>query len=271
MARIRSLTPTALRTRWALAALRVAAHDGDGQRPEARGVEAMGLVFPGRVGLAAGFDRRGTLRATAHRLGLGAIELGSFAGPRASLAGGVPRRVGAAVVGISLGKHPATPWSRAEADLAAAMRALYREADYFTVNPGRDLPPGDHFVRVVAALAGVRNTLAGRAGRPLPLVAKLPAAWLADVQRASLCTALVAAGASGLLLSAEGMAPRQAHAVLGEVAAAVGRETCLISVGGIDGVREARRRIAAGARLVQLHRAVAREGEPLIRRLNRTL
>ena len=50
--------------------------------------------------------------------------------------------------------------------------------------------------------------------------------------------------------------PLPASVRLAVLAEAVGPRVCLISVGGIDSVRVAEARLAAGARLVQVHRAL---------------
>jgi dihydroorotate dehydrogenase len=103
-------------------------------------------------------------------------------------------------------------------------------------------------------------------------VVKLPSAWLAERDRVRVAAAFVAAGADGLLVSAEGAPSRTAaHAVLAELVQGLGREVCVISVGGIDSVREAQARLRAGARLIQLHRAIAACDVRLIERLNHSL
>lgn len=248
------LSPLALRTRWALLRL---------QRspavPPGPGVRTMGLVFPGPVGLAAGFDRHGVLEPHADRLGLGSIEIGTLtAGARRHRL----QRVGSrrAPCGVSLGKRPETPWPQAADDFLRAMACHGGRADYLTLNAGRDCRDPGEFAAVVATLAKARG------GRRLPLVAKLPAGWLADGDGVEAAAACVAAGADGLLVSAEGRA--DASATLRRLSAALGPGVCLISVGGIRTVPEALARLRSGARLLQVHRGLVRRGPSLIEAIN---
>ena len=271
--------PRALRTRRALAALRRAAasagKDGGGKVYAYAGapVHAMGLAFPGPLGLAAGFDRFALLAQTAPRLGLGAVEAGTFFGGSArelAVLGSDTARHGsnAAIRGVSIGKRPATPWSRAEDDFLDALFAFHRGADYLTLNPGRDHPRPERFALVLREVVRARDALGGRRHRRIPLVAKLPFAWTAGPEGVAIATAFVAAGADGLLLSAEGAAcPRHARAILRRIATALGREACIVSVGGIDGAREARARMDAGAHLIQVHRGAAAGGARFTRAL----
>lgn len=248
------LTSLALRTRWALLRLQAAAATAPAAAA-ATPVKLMGLAFPGRVGLAAGFDRRGALWPDGHRLGFAAIEC---AAPGvAALAGNDRRR---AVRGVSLTKPPGLPWAEAEGYFVAALRTAARHADYLTLNPGRERPPPACFARLVAAVC------AGRGGRQLPVVAKLPAAWLADSARVAVARELVAAGAAGLLLSAEGAA--EPEGVLGELASELGDQVCLISVGGIASAATALARLRAGADLVQVHRGLIARGPGLLAAIN---
>jgi dihydroorotate dehydrogenase len=234
----------------------------------------MGLAFRGRVGLAAGFDRHGVLGGKADRLGLGSIEIGTLVidAPR-PFAARIPQAGAAAArCGVSIGKRAATPWARAEDDYVRALLAFHPRADYVTLNPGRDRPPAARFVRLTEALAQARDRVVAQRGRRLPLVVKLPSAWLAERDRVRIAAAFVAAGADGLLVSAEGAGSRlAARAVLAELAQSLGRDTCVISVGGIDSVREAQARLRAGAHLIQLHRAIAAGDGRLIGRLNQAL
>lgn len=251
-----NITPLALRTRWALRRLqRVAREEPATGSATDRPYSTMGLVFHGRVGLAAGFDRQGTLWSTGHRLGFAAIEC---AAPGvAALAGGGRRR---AVRGVSLTKPPGLPWTAAEGHFRAALRAEARHADYLTLNPGRERPDPAYFAALVAAVCSARGE------RSLPVVVKLPAAWLAAPERIALARTFVAAGAAGLLLSAEGMA--DAETVLGEFAGTLDPQVCLISVGGIASPATALARLRAGADLLQLHRGLIAHRPSLLAAIN---
>ncbi|QID17546.1 hypothetical protein G3580_07755 [Nitrogeniibacter mangrovi] len=193
-------------------------------------VHAMGLVFPGVVGLAAGFDLRGRLRRRARALGLAAIEAGTLHAGAPAL-----RRLarGAASVpcGISLGKRPGTPWAAAGAELARVLDGCHRLADYVVLNPGRERPSPPVFARVVAELSAHRTALARRGGRRLALAVKLPPAWLRGAQGIEPAHLMAAAGADALLVSAEGMSEPEARAVLRRLDAVLGHRLCLISVG----------------------------------------
>ncbi len=279
------LSACALRTRWALQALARCAAEatkaagacrttrrgsvrpsaGDAGPPP-RPLEAMGLRFASPVLVAAGFDRRGRLLADAAALGVGGIESGSHRPapgahmPLTSISAALPQRMrdgalGRPCHGLSLlvpqaeeGRLPCRA-----ALLQSALASWQAHADYAVLNPGRSGATAAECVELLGALAEVRDRLPR--ARRLALVAKLPAAWAAHADAGSWARRLVEAGADGLLVSAE-RAPRPATEVLRSLADAVGGDVCLISVGGIDSVREAATRLAAGAHLVQLHRAL---------------
>ena len=233
-----------------------------------RTVEAMGLCFPSPLLVAAGFDRRGSLLAHAAALGLGGVETGSHRAHSTDLpplfAVAAWRhgkgQCGAASParpchGLSLAvpAHTADVQRRSEL-LCRALAAWQAGADYAVLNPARSGASPAECVELVAALGELRDRLPRT--RRLALVAKLPPAWMATSGVADWARRLVAAGADGLLVSAEASPPRQASARLAALAEAVGPRVCLISVGGIDSVRVAEVRLAAGARLVQVHRAL---------------
>ncbi|MGE5469287.1 MAG: dihydroorotate dehydrogenase [Bacteroidota bacterium] len=255
---LKSPTPLAWRTRWALLRLRRAPALAAGPA-----VRAMGLCFPGPLGLAAGFDRYGALCGHALRLGLGAIELGTLIPGQQRCRARPPAARRRAVCGISIGKRPSTSWAQAEGDFLAGLAAHAAAADYLVLNPGRDCPGPQRFAEVLACLAQRR----GR--RPLPLVAKLPAAWLAGSAAPEIAASLVGAGAAGLLISAEGA--DEATATLRRLARALGRQVCLISVGGIRTAAEARARLAAGAHLLQVHRCLSKRGPSPVEAINRAV
>lgn len=235
--------------------------------PTARVVEAMGLSFPSPLLVAAGLDRRGSLLAHAAALGLGGVETGSHRAltvdplPLFAIAawhhGNAPRRTASPVQpchGLSLAVPTHTADARSRSGLLCrALAAWQAGADYVVLNPGRSGASPAECVELLAALAELRDRLPR--ARRLALVAKLSPAWMEREAVGDWARRLAAAGADGLLVSAEA-APQRACARLAALAAALGPRVCLISVGGIDSVRAAEARLAAGARLVQLHRAL---------------
>ena len=149
-----------------------------GPRDPVLRVRALGLEFPGPLGLAAGFDKdaRGTRGLAA--LGFGFVEVGTVtaraqpgnprprmfrltadralvnrmgfnnAGAAAAAAalgrsgGRSPGRPGGPVVGVNIGKTRAVPDADAAADYAASARAVAAVADYVVVNVSSPNTPG---------------------------------------------------------------------------------------------------------------------------------
>jgi len=181
-----------------------------GPRDPVLRVRALGLSFPGPVGLAAGFDKdaRGTRGLAA--LGFGFVEVGTVTAraqpgnPRPRMfrltadralvnrmgfnnAGAAAaaaalrrsRRTRGPVVGVNIGKTRAVPDADAAADYAASARAVAAVADYVVVNvsspntPGlRDLQAAD---RLRPVLVAVRSALdAAVPGRPQGLKGSVP-------------------------------------------------------------------------------------------------
>jgi dihydroorotate dehydrogenase len=181
-----------------------------GPRDPVLRVRALGLEFPGPLGLAAGFDKdaRGTRGLAA--LGFGFVEVGTVTAraqpgnPRPRMfrltadralvnrmgfnnAGAAAaaaalrrsRRTRGPVVGVNIGKTRAVPDADAAADYAASARAVAAVADYVVVNvsspntPGlRDLQAAD---RLRPVLVAVRSALdAAVPGRPQGLKGSVP-------------------------------------------------------------------------------------------------
>ncbi|HEV2536059.1 MAG TPA: quinone-dependent dihydroorotate dehydrogenase [Streptosporangiaceae bacterium] len=168
-----------------------------GPRDPVLRVRALGLEFPGPLGLAAGFDKdaRGTRGLAA--LGFGFVEVGTVTAraqpgnPRPRMfrltadralvnrmgfnnAGAAAaaaalrrsrRRRGGPVVGVNIGKTRAVPDAEAAADYAASARAVAAVADYVVVNvsspntPGlRDLQAADRLRPVLVAVRSALDT-----------------------------------------------------------------------------------------------------------------
>ena len=206
-----------------------------GPRDPVLRVRALGLEFPGPLGLAAGFDKdaRGTRGLAA--LGFGFVEVGTVTAraqpgnprPRmfrltadralvnrmgfnnagaAAAAARLARARGGPVVGVNIGKTRAVPDADAAADYAASARAVAAVADYVVVNvsspntPGlRDLQAAD---RLRPVLVAVRSALdAAVPGRPqgrVPLLVKI-APDLADADVDAVADLALELGVDGII------------------------------------------------------------------------
>ena len=136
-------------------------------RPEQLGQECwlMGLRFPNRIGLAAGFDKNGSHLNQLAKLGFGCIEIGTVT-PKPQSGSAPPRlfrlpqlnclinrmgfnNVGSAqaarllaqqggsykgILGCNIGCNRDTPGHEITKDYMICLRELYGVADYFTIN-----------------------------------------------------------------------------------------------------------------------------------------
>jgi len=163
-------------------------------------VDALGLRFPNRIGLAAGYDKdaRGLWGLAA--LGFGHVEIGTVTprqqpgNPRprlfrlvedrsvvnrlgfpsqgaAAVAARLRRRPEDVVVGVNIGKQRETPVERAVEDYLELLETFAPLADYLTVNvsspntPGlRRLETGEELGKLLAPLARRRDALATGGG-----------------------------------------------------------------------------------------------------------
>ena len=254
-----------------------------GPRDPVLRVRALGLDFPGPLGLAAGFDKDARGTAGLGALGFGFVEVGTVTAraqpgndrPRmfrlttdralvnrmgfnnegaAAAAARLRRRRRSPVVGVNIGKTKAVPDDEAAADYAASARAVAAVADYVVVNvsspntPGlRDLQATD---RLQPVLVAVREALdAAAAGRRVPLLVKI-APDLADADVDAVADLAVELGLDGIIatnttISRDGLASPAA-----EVTAA--------GAGGLSGPPLRARALAV------LRRLRARAGDRLV-------
>ncbi len=177
--------------------------------PVAAPIEVMGLRFPNRIGLAAGFDKDGVCIDGLGSLGFGCIEVGTVT-PRAQPGNPQPRlfrlpgqhalinRMGfnnlgvdhlvaqlqrrryPGVLGINIGKNLTTSLEAAAGDYLLCLERVYPHADYIAVNisspntPGlRELQFGAYLENLLAQLSARRQQLAQRWGRRVPLAVKI--------------------------------------------------------------------------------------------------
>src|SRR5438067_5666658 len=249
-------------------------------------VRALGLDFPGPLGLAAGFDKdaRGTRGLAA--LGFGFVEVGTVTAraqpgnprPRmfrlaadralvnrmgfnnagaAAAAARLARARGGTVVGVNIGKTRAVPDADAAADYAASARAVAAVAGYVVVNvsspntPGlRDLQAAD---RLRPVLVAVRSALdAAVPGRPrgrVPLLVKI-APDLADADVDAVADLALELGLDGIIATNTTTSRDGLASPAAEVAAA--------GAGGLSGPPLRARSLAV------LRRLHARAGDRLV-------
>ncbi|HZI82871.1 MAG TPA: quinone-dependent dihydroorotate dehydrogenase [Casimicrobiaceae bacterium] len=194
-------------------------------------VEAMGLSFPNRVGLAAGLDKNAAHIDALAALGFGFIECGTVT-PRPQAGNPRPRlfrlpeadalinRLGfnnagvdafvhnvrrarfgprtGGVLGLNIGRNFDTPNERAVEDYCTCLRAVHGYASYVTINISspntqglRELQKDDALDRLLAALKGQQAKLADQHGKYTPLAVKIAPDLSADEVR-SIARALVA-------------------------------------------------------------------------------
>ncbi len=205
-----------------------------GPREEVLRVRALGLEFPGPLGLAAGFDKDARATRGLAALGFGFVEVGTvtaqaqpgnprprmfrlsadralvnrmgFNNAGAAAAAVRLRRVRARrgpVVGVNIGKTRAVPEADAAADSAARARAVAGVADYVVVNvsspntPGlRDLQAADRLRPVLVAVREALDASAG--GRQVPLLVKI-APDLADADVDAVADLALELGLHGII------------------------------------------------------------------------
>ena len=206
-----------------------------GPRDPVLRVRALGLSFPGPVGLAAGFDKdaRGTRGLAA--LGFGFIEVGTVTAraqpgnprPRmfrltadralvnrmgfnnagaAAAAARLARARGGPVVGVNIGKTRAAPDGEAATDYAASARTVAAVASYVVVNvsspntPGlRDLQATDRLRPVLVAVRSALDTAVPmRPQGRVPLLVKI-APDLADADVDAVADLALELGLDGII------------------------------------------------------------------------
>lgn len=201
---------------------------------ERGGVNLMGLHFPNRVGLAAGFDKNARDIDSLGRLGFGFIEVGTVTprpqpgNPRPNLfrlpadealinrlgfnnegAAVAARRLEArrykGICGVNIGKNFDTPLEDSVKDYASCLRTVYGVADYVTVNvsspntPGlRGLQDPDALRPLLLELANLREQLQSMHAKKVPLLVKL-SPDLSDEQLVRIASGLLELPVDGIV------------------------------------------------------------------------
>lgn len=171
-------------------------------------LSAMGLTFPHRIGLAAGFDKSGQFVQSLEKLHFSFIEVGTVTPlPQAGnpkprlfrlpaqralinrmgfnnegverLAARLSAHTRRGVLGINIGKNKTTPLDQAAQDYQRCFEAVYALADYVTVNISspntqqlRELQQSDFLETLLITLTQTQQRLANAQQRWVPLVIK---------------------------------------------------------------------------------------------------
>jgi len=195
------------------------------------------------------------------------------------------------IIGINIGKNRDTPLERAVDDYAQAFERVYPYADYITVNisspntPGlRDLQHGQQLAQLLATLKQLQHRLAQQYSGYKPLLVKI-APDLSDDEIKALASTLLEHGIDGVIATnttnqrpelksvafageAGGLSGRplrqRADHVLSVLVQALDSKIPVIAVGGIMSPADARRKLEAGADLVQVYTGFIYHGPGLV-------
>lgn len=198
------------------------------------------------------------------------------------------------VVGFNIGKNKDTPNENAADDYLACLRKAYPVADYVAVNlsspntPGlRELQGAEASARLLETLKKEQEKLAAEHGKQVPLLFKV-APDLDETHVRDLSQVFLDGGLDGLIATnttldrdrlsghqradeAGGLSGRpvfeKSTAVLERFAGHLCGRIPIIGVGGISSLEDARRKILAGASLVQIYTSFIYQGPQLVRQL----
>jgi dihydroorotate dehydrogenase len=192
------------------------------------------------------------------------------------------RRRKGPVVGVNIGKSLATDVAESRGDYLASTRLLAPHADYLVVNVSSPNTPGLRGLQAIAMLEPLLTAVKGEAGST-PVLVKI-APDLTDKGVDAIADLVLRIGLDGIIatnttLSREGLRTpaedveamgagglsgppltRRSSEVVRRLRARVGRDLCIIAVGGVETAQDARDRLADGATLVQGYTAFLYEG-----------
>lgn len=196
------------------------------------------------------------------------------------------------ILGVNIGKNPETPLDNAIDDYIYCFRRVAPYASYVTINISspntvqlRDLQTGDYFRNLLRALIKERDLYSDLQKNYVPLVVKVAPdltdediVSMADVIRTERADAVIATNTSvqrdvikGSSYENEpgGLSGKPLTAISTEIIkkfyAELKDEVPIIGCGGVMSVQDAKDKIAAGAKLIQLYSGLIYAGPGLIR------
>lgn len=244
----------------------------------------MGLSFPSPLGLAAGFDKHGTLFHALPPLGLGFAEIGSVIPlPEKPRSQGLDvvvsvlskhLRPHAIPLGISISMNRVTPPELMANDYLTCMERVWEYADYITLNlgvrAGPDLHLPEHRATLYAVLGASKSKqvhMMAKSGRDCPIVVKI------DQDRGDTSNLLACVRDytfDGLILGSNVHINEEKMmlAYLQRTSNKMSDSMPIISVGGIRTPQDVADRLSAGASLVQIYSGILESGPLLPSRIN---
>ena len=203
------------------------------------------------------------------------------------------RRRGGPLLGVNIGKSRSVDLDDARGDYLASTRLMAPRADYLVVNVSSPNTPGLRGLQEIDKLEPLLLAVKGEAGST-PVLVKI-APDLSKKAIDAVADLVLRIGLDGIIatnttLSREGLtvtsdeveamgagglsgAPlaKRSSEVLRQLRARLGRDVCIISVGGVTTADDVRERIRDGATLVQGYTAFLFEGPLWAARINREL
>ncbi|MDY0191094.1 MAG: hypothetical protein RBR22_10210 [Desulfuromonas sp.] len=245
----------------------------------------MGIRFPNRLGIAAGFDKHGQLGRAAGALGFGCIELGTLTlgqdltGITQTATACIP-----AILGVNL-KLDDESQQYTEKELLLRIAQTNNTADYISVNlyENRNEDSLPVILERLTTIRQYQNELLKIHHKVLPIILKLHTQPLTNTL-ICLLKRLESAPIDGIAIAFDLGKPVtknsylfwqdsavQAHVChqLEHCRKIIKHDTALIAIGGVSQSQHYQDRLNAGADLVQLHNALVFNGYDIAKKILR--
>jgi len=254
------------------------------ETPKSLRRNVMGLSFPSPFGLAAGFDKNGTLFSCLAPLGFGFAEIGSVIPlPEQQRSLGLDRvasclskniKPHSIPLGVSISMNRKTQPERIVNDYMICIEKLWEFSDYITLNLGVRAGPDLHqpeyratLFTVLSAAKDKQLLMAAESGRVCPIVVKI------DQSRGNtnnLLSCVRDYDFNGLILSGNEHIhdKKEVLANLQRVLTKMHDSMPVISVGGIRTPQDVVDCLSTGVSLVQIYNGLVESGPLLPRRIN---
>lgn len=204
-----------------------------------------------------------------------------------------PNRPNQVILGVNIGRNKSTPNEEAVLDYLSLLQIFAPYADYLAINISSPNTVGLRQLQGREALEGLLTQLdiqrrmeEKKLEKRLPLLVKL-APDLSEQELDDAAEVILATNMDGIIatnttLAREGLKSKyqgetgglsgsplrvRSEAVLAHLVKAVGEKIPIVSVGGIMGPEDARRRLDLGATLIQLYTGLVYQGPALVKKI----